>query len=111
MACCWAGFADFVAPRCSVGALVPSPTVVKRFGGGVPHSPVCLGYGAFAVAGTFVGDLATQVGAHIVRYAGRTWASPMSFPTLGALGGLPWAGDAIPVLPAAYVGICIVFTF
>jgi hypothetical protein len=101
MACRCAGSADFVAPRCSVGALVPAPTVVKRFGGGVPHSPVCLGYVAFGVAGTFVGDLATQVGAHIVRYAGRVCASPMAFPAHGLLGGLLLAGDAILGLMSA----------
>jgi hypothetical protein len=94
------GPAGSVALRCTVGALVPSPTAATRWGGGVPRCLVRTGQVAVVVFGTVAGDLATQVGAHIVRYAGCVMASPWFVPGLGVLGGRPWVCVAIPVLPA-----------
>jgi hypothetical protein len=92
----------FVALGCTVGALVPSPTAVTRWGGGFPRCLVSTEQVASVGFGTVAGDLATQAGAHIARYAGCVFASPWCGPGLCVLCGRLWVGVAIPVLPAVW---------
>ena len=95
------GPVSFVALGCTVGALVPSPTAATRCGGGVPRCLVSTGQVAIVGFGTVAGDLATQAGAHISKYAGCVFASPWCGPGLCVLGGRFWVCVAILVLPAA----------